>query len=58
LTLNFETVEEQKIEKLAPTIIEKPKIVPAADASKVYMECRVRAKPAPKVNEPAGFLDF
>lgn len=49
LTLNFETADDQKAEKSAPTIIEKPKIVPAPDASKVYMECRVKAKPAPKV---------
>lgn len=47
--MNFEAPEEPPPpEKFAPTLVEKPKIIPAADGGKAVMEVKVKAKPAPK----------
>jgi len=35
-------------DQIAPTLLEKPKIIPNADASRVTMEVKCKAKPAPK----------
>lgn len=51
LALNFETVEEEPpppSDKIAPVLLEKPKIIPNQDASKVAMEVKIKAKPEPK----------
>lgn len=45
----FKGGEEENSDAIAPTFIEKPKIVPNESGTLITMKCKCRAKPAPVV---------
>ncbi|KFM81373.1 Twitchin, partial [Stegodyphus mimosarum] len=49
IALNFQGAENEKGEGLAPEFLEKPKIIPKEGGKLIIMQCKVKAKPAPKI---------
>lgn len=46
---SFPGADTAKAEGLAPEFLEKPRIIPKEGGKLIIMQCKVKAKPAPKI---------